>query len=100
MSLESVFAVLFGWWLLKETMTTWEILGERRPEAIVVLDYGATSAEDKIAYLRAQPIMATTPAIREDRIVVVPLSDFFESSRMTTSTEAIARELHPHAFGQ
>ena len=80
--------------------TTWEILGERRPEAIVVLDYGATSAEDKIAYLRAQPIMATTPAIREDRIVVVPLSDFFESSRMTTSTEAIARELHPHAFGQ
>ncbi|MEH6623626.1 MAG: ABC transporter substrate-binding protein [Dietzia maris] len=80
--------------------STWEILGERQPEAIVVLDYGATSAEDKIAYLRAQPIMSTTPAIRENRIVVVPLSDFFESSRMTTSTETIARELHPHAFGQ
>ena len=43
--------------------TTWEILGERQPEAIVVLDYGATSAEDKIAYLKAQPIMATTPEI-------------------------------------
>lgn len=27
MSLESVFAVLFGWWLLNETMTMWEILG-------------------------------------------------------------------------
>ncbi|MCT2060498.1 ABC transporter substrate-binding protein [Dietzia cinnamea] len=80
--------------------TTWEVLGERQPEAIVVLDYGATSAEDKIAYLRAQPVMATTPAIREDRIVVVPLADFFESSRMATSVETIARELHPHAFGQ
>ncbi|KAA0918441.1 ABC transporter substrate-binding protein [Dietzia sp. ANT_WB102] len=80
--------------------TTWEILGERQPEAIVVLDYGATSAEDKIAYLRAQPIMSTTPAIRENRIVVVPLSDFFESSRMATSVETIARELHPHAFRQ
>lgn len=80
--------------------TTWEILGERQPEAIVVLDYGATSAEDKIAYLRAQPIMSTTPAIREDRIVVVPLSDFFESSRMVTSVQTIARELHPQAFGQ
>lgn len=79
--------------------TTWEILGERQPEAIVVLDYGATSAEDKIAYLKQQPIMSTTPAVREDRIVVVPLSDFFESSRMTTSTETIARALHPQAFG-
>lgn len=80
--------------------TTWETLGERQPEAIVVLDYGATSAEDKIDYLRAQPIMSTTPAIRENRIVVVPLSDFFESSRMATSVETIARELHPQAFGQ
>ncbi|MDX2357517.1 ABC transporter substrate-binding protein [Dietzia sp. PP-33] len=79
--------------------TTWEILGERRPEAIVVLDYGATSAEDKIAYLRNQPIMSTTPAIRQDRIVVVPLADFFESSRMATSVETIARELYPAAFG-
>lgn len=81
------------------TTTTWEILGERTPEAIVVLDYGETSAEDKIAYLRAQPVMATTPAIRENRIVVVPLSDFFESSRMATSVETIARALHPQAFG-
>lgn len=80
--------------------TTWEILGERQPEAIVVLDYGATSAEDKVAYLRAQPIMATTPAITENRIVVVPLSDFFQSSRMATSVATIARELHPHAFGK
>lgn len=78
--------------------TTWEILGERQPEAIVVLDYGATSAEDKIAYLKAQPIMSTTPAIREDRIIVVPLSDFFESSRMVTSAQTIASELYPQAF--
>lgn len=80
--------------------TTWEILGERAPEAIVVLDYGNTGAEDKVAYLRNQPIMSTTPAIRENRIVVVPLSDFFESSRMTISIDTIARELHPQAFGE
>ena len=80
--------------------TTWEILGERQPEAIVVLDYGATSAEDKIDYLRAQPIMATTPAVRDARFVVIPLDDLFQSSRMVTSAQTIARELHPHAFGQ
>ena len=79
--------------------TTWEILGERQPEAVEVLDYGATSAQDKIAYLKQQPIMSTTPAVREDRFVVIPLDDLFQSSRMVTSVETIARALHPQAFG-
>ncbi len=78
--------------------TSWEVVGERAPEAIVVLDYGDTNADGKIAYLKSQPIMATTPAIRNNRIVVVPLDDFFESSRLATSVEAIARGLHPAAF--
>lgn len=78
--------------------TSWEVVGERAPEAIVVLDYGDTNSDDKIAYLKNQPIMATTPAIRNDRIVVVPLDDFFESSRLATSVETIARGLHPSAF--
>ena len=80
--------------------TTWEILGERQPEAVVVLDYGATSAADKIAHLKQQPIMSTTPAVREDRFVVIPLDDLFQSSRMVTSAQTIARELYPEAFGQ
>lgn len=78
--------------------TSWEAVGERAPEAIVVLDYGETSAEDKIAYLKNQPIMATTPAVRNDRFVVVPLADFFESSRLVRSVETIAHALHPQAF--
>ncbi|MGX7728012.1 ABC transporter substrate-binding protein [Rhodococcus sp. 2H158] len=78
--------------------TGWEVVGERAPEAIVVLDYGATSAQDKIAYLKNQPIVATTPAVRNDRFVVVPLDDFFESSRMVDSVATIARGLHPAAF--
>ncbi|NCL74822.1 ABC transporter substrate-binding protein [Rhodococcus sp. YH1] len=78
--------------------TGWEVVGERAPEAIVVLDYGATSAEDKIAYLKNQPIVATMPAVRNDRFVVVPLDDFFESSRMVDSVATIARGLHPAAF--
>ncbi|WP_420749815.1 ABC transporter substrate-binding protein [Rhodococcus sp. O3] len=78
--------------------TSWEIVGERQPEAIVVLNYGSTRAEDKITFLKNHPIMATTPAVRNGRFVVVPLDDFFESSRMVTSVETIARALHPEAF--
>ena len=42
--------------------------------------------------------MATTPAIRDNRFVVVPLDDFFESSRMVNSVETIAQAFHPEAF--
>jgi drug/metabolite transporter (DMT)-like permease len=37
MSLESVFAVLFGWLLLKETMTLWEAIGCALVFAAVIL---------------------------------------------------------------
>ncbi|MGJ3507587.1 ABC transporter substrate-binding protein [Enemella sp. A6] len=75
--------------------TSWEQVAERSPEVIVVLDYGEQSAAEKIAFLKQQPLMKTTPAIKNERIVVVPLDDFFESPRMTTSTRTIAEALHP-----
>lgn len=78
--------------------TTWEIVGERAPQAIVVLDYGDTTAEGKIDFLKSQPIMATTPAVQQGNFVVVPLDDFFESPRMVTSVDTIARALHPDRF--
>ena len=42
--------------------------------------------------------MATTPAVREDNFIVVPLDDFFESPRLVTSAETIAKALHPDRF--
>lgn len=78
--------------------SSWETIGERAPEAIVILDYGSASVEEKIDYLRSHPIMATTPAVRDDRFVVVSLGDFFESGRLTTSVRTIAEGLHPEAF--
>lgn len=88
-------ANLFGDGDRPYSKTSWEQVAERSPEAIVVLDYGDTSAEEKIALLKQQPLMQTTPAIINDRIIVVPLDDFFESPRMISSTRAIAEQLHP-----
>ncbi|SNT49069.1 ABC transporter substrate-binding protein [Rhodococcoides kyotonense] len=78
--------------------TTWEIIGERAPQAVVVLDYGDTTAQGKIDFLKSQPIMATTPAVQQDNFIVVPLDDFFESPRLLTSVDTIARALHPDRF--
>lgn len=75
--------------------TTWEQVAERAPEAIVVLDYGDSTAEQKIQVLKDQPLMQTTPAVQNDRFVVVPLDDFFESPRMIGSSRTVAEFLHP-----
>ncbi|GAB3700599.1 ABC transporter substrate-binding protein [Mariniluteicoccus flavus] len=74
---------------------SWEQISERAPQAIVVLDYGKTSATDKIEFLKNHPVMRTTPAVRAGRFVVVPLDDFFESPRLVGSAQTIARFLHP-----
>ncbi|MFD4366196.1 ABC transporter substrate-binding protein [Rhodococcus sp. NPDC058521] len=80
--------------------TTWETIGERAPEAIVVLDYGDKNAQQKIDFLKSQPIMMTTPAVQNDRFIVVPLDDFFESPRLLLSAQTIAEALHPDRVSQ
>lgn len=77
--------------------TSWETVAERAPEAIVVLDYGDETAQQKIDFLKGQPLMRTTPAVRDDRFVVVQLSDFFESPRLVGATRTVAEFLHPEA---
>ncbi|GAA4823713.1 ABC transporter substrate-binding protein [Tomitella cavernea] len=81
--------------------TTWETVGDRAPDAIVVDNFDMTGTADgdrKIDFLKNQPIMQTTPAVRNDRFVMVPLSNMFESTRMVMAAETIARGLHPEAF--
>ena len=76
---------------------SWEAVAERAPQAIVVIDYGDKTAEQKIDFLRAQPLMATTPAVQQNRFVVVPLADLFESSRLVRSAQTIATAFHSGA---
>lgn len=76
----------------------WEVVGERAPEAIVIVDYGKTSAEDKIAFLKNHPVARTTPAVQNDRFITAPLNDFYESPLIVDAVETIAHGLHPEAF--
>lgn len=72
----------------------WETIAERAPQVIVVLDYGDNTAQQKIDFLKAHPLMKGTPAVRDNRFVVVPLDDFFESPRLVGSARTIAEALH------
>ena len=49
----------------------WEPVIERNPEVIVIVNYGDVTAEQKIAFLEANPAFAAVDAVKNDRYVVL-----------------------------
>ncbi|WP_404815553.1 ABC transporter substrate-binding protein [Streptomyces thermolineatus] len=76
---------------------SWEEVVERRPEAVVILDYGGTSASAKKKQLLDDPALAGVPAIRDERFAVLPLSSAVLGVRVADAVEDLAAQLHPDA---
>jgi len=49
----------------------WEPVIERNPEVIVIVNYGEVTADQKIAFLEANPAFAGIDAVQNDRYVVL-----------------------------
>lgn len=49
----------------------WEPVVERNPEVIVIVNYGDVTADQKIAFLEANPAFASIDAVKNDRYVVL-----------------------------
>lgn len=49
----------------------WEPVVERNPEVIVIVNYGDVTADQKIAFLEANPAFANIDAVRNDRYVIL-----------------------------
>ena len=77
---------------------SWEEVVERAPEVIVIDDYGDTSLEEKIAFLKENPALATIPAVQNDRIISVTLCESFASSMTGDTVEKFAQAFHPDCF--
>lgn len=71
---------------------------ERSPEVIVVIDYGSTTAEEKIAFLKADPALKQMPAVQNERFVILPLSAASEGVRVAEALEILAKGFYPKAF--
>lgn len=71
---------------------------ERAPEVIVVIDYGSTTAEEKINFLKADPALKTTPAVQNERFVILPLSAASEGVRVAEALEILAKGFYPGSF--
>ncbi|MCQ1576804.1 ABC transporter substrate-binding protein [Streptomyces parvus] len=76
---------------------SWENVVDRKPEVIVIYDYGATTVEQKKKRLLDDPALADVPAIKNKRFAVMPLSDAVLGVRVPAAVDKLAAQLHPEA---
>ncbi|MEU8435940.1 ABC transporter substrate-binding protein [Streptomyces sp. NPDC029216] len=84
---------------LKDTFgdVSWEKVIERKPEVVLVYDYGGTTVEAKKQRLLNDPALAEVPAVKNRRFVVLPLSSAVLGVRVADAVESLGRQLHPDA---
>ncbi|MEV7520176.1 ABC transporter substrate-binding protein [Streptomyces sp. NPDC091371] len=82
---------------LKDTFgdVSWEKVIERRPEVVLIYDYGGTTVEAKKQRLLNDPALAGVPAVKNRRFVVLPLSSAVLGVRVADAVESLGRQLHP-----
>jgi iron complex transport system substrate-binding protein len=69
----------------------WEPVVERNPEVIVIVNYGDVTAEQKIAFLEANPAFANVDAVKNDRYVVLEYIEATPGPRNITALEKLVK---------
>ncbi|MEU5954088.1 ABC transporter substrate-binding protein [Streptomyces sp. NPDC047525] len=72
---------------------SWESVVDRKPEVIVILDYGGTTVAQKKKRLLDDPVLADVPAIKHKRFAVLPLSDAVVGVRAPAAVSKLADQL-------
>ncbi|MFC0560241.1 ABC transporter substrate-binding protein [Halalkalibacter alkalisediminis] len=73
---------------------SWEVVVERDPEVIVIVDYGETTAEEKREQLMNHPALTDVTAILNQEFIVMPLSAAAEGVRVPSALEIIVNGLY------
>lgn len=90
----NIFGDIEGNW----TTVSKEEAVDKAPEVIVVVDYGSTTAQEKINFIKSDPALSTTPAAKNNRFVVLPLSAASEGVRVAEAIEILAKGFYPEYF--
>lgn len=75
---------------------TWEQVVARKPDVIVIYDYGSTTVEQKKKRLLDDPALKDVPAIKNKRFAVMPLSDAVLGVRVPAAVDKLSAQLHPN----
>lgn len=68
------------------------------PEVIVVMDYGGTPLEDKMTFIKNDPALKNTTAVKNEHFVIMPLSAASEGVRAAEAIETLAKGFYPDNF--
>ena len=81
------------------TSAAWEDVIAAEPECIVVMDYLASDPIDqKLEFLKNSDILADVPAVKNDNIIVIDLTDVTGCYRSVDAIETMAKAFHPDCF--
>ncbi|RNB86326.1 ABC transporter substrate-binding protein [Brevibacillus panacihumi] len=82
-----------GW-----TTVSWEEVVNRNPEVIVIVDYGDKTVDQKRDMLLHKPELADLPAIKNQKLIVLPLSAASEGVRAPIALKILAQGMYPERF--
>lgn len=82
-----------GW-----TAVSWEEVVNRKPEVIVIVDYGEITVDQKRKLLLTKHELVDLPAIQNQRLIVLPLSAAAEGVRAPIALKSLAEGLYPEKF--
>lgn len=71
----------------------WEAVVTADPDVIVINDAGWSTADEKIAYMEADPVLSQLRAVQEQRYVIVPFSETLLGVRFVDGVERLAAGL-------
>lgn len=74
---------------------SWEQVIDRRPEVVVIYDYGGTTVAAKKKRLLEDPALRDVPAVKHRRFAVLPLSSAVLGVRVADAVDELAQQLHP-----
>ena len=90
---------IFGTLKQSWTSVSWEKVVAAQPQCIIINDYGTPTAVQKEKFLETNPASKNLPAVRNHCFLTLAYDEVTPGLRNAQAVLAIARWLHPAAFG-
>lgn len=71
----------------------WEAVIERNPQVVAIVNYGEVTAEQKIAFMKDNPVFASIDAVKNDRFVVLQYVEATPGPRNIAAVRKVAEAL-------
>jgi iron complex transport system substrate-binding protein len=81
------------------SQVSWEQVIKAQPQCIIINDYGTPTAAQKLQFLRSNAATKDVPAIKDNCVIPLSYDEVTPGPRNAEAVMALAKLLHPKAFG-